>query len=510
MTLPISLGGVEQTVHTGSIVLCFSRWLYMHFFLDETTESVIALHQAFFHELNGVPEIITYDNMTTVGCNNGSEGVWINPRFKAFAEEYGFNVVILPPGAKDRHGAVERPFHYIEHNFLAAREFNDLLDLNRRGDLWRANVANVRIHGTLRERPEDRLTRERPFLKPLPHILAHTYCKEVKRLIHRDFCVRIDTNLYSATPNLEGKWADVRLYKDHLEIWVDGKMDCRHTYSDKQRDKQVLPEHENAYKDMTHQSKLLETAFMRIGDAARSYYEGLKREKKTQAGYHLQGILKMADRHGSDVVAGALSYAYQNSNLARCFRCAKNFNTIDLVLITKKLSFVETIKFLNQYLPSQKKNNSKKEDDPTTDLSSTADTRVTPHDIEHYQKKMKICDSPDTYVTGEKQKRVGSFCEISPLHRGNGLVAVSEVIRKLALPSSSPITDPSSLPVPCPSRQTGNQKQSPLTSSLPQHGNTTYQHIKLMKRIAHLEKRMEDLSRKLEHILPPTKVQKGS
>lgn len=190
---------------------------------------------------------------------------------------------------------------------------------------------------------------------------------------------------------------------------------------------------------------------------------------------------------------------YQNSNLARCFRCARNFNTIDLVLITKKISFVETIKFLNPYLPSKKKNSSKKEADPTTDLSSTADATVTPHDIQHGKEKIGICDLPDTYVTGEKQKRVGSFCEISPVHRDNGLVAISEVIRKLALPSSSPITDPSS-----------NQKQSPLTSSLPQHDNSTYQHTKLMKRIAHLEKRMENLSKKLEHILPLTKVQKGS
>jgi transposase len=96
----VILGGVEQTVHTGSIVLCFSRWLYMHFFLDETIESVIALHEGFFHELNGVPEIITYDNMTTVGFHRGSEEVWINPRFKAFAEEYGFDLVILPPAPK--------------------------------------------------------------------------------------------------------------------------------------------------------------------------------------------------------------------------------------------------------------------------------------------------------------------------------------------------------------------------------------------------------------------------
>lgn len=186
--------------------------------------------------------------------------------------------------------------------------------------------------------------------------------------------------------------------------------------------------------------------------------------------------------------------AYQNSNLARCFPCAKNFNTIDLVLITKKLSFVEAIKFLNPYLPSQKK----KRDDPTTDLSSAADTTLTSHDIQHDKRKITICDSPHTYVTGGKQKRVGSFCEISPVDKGNGLVAISEVMRKLAL-SSSPSTDPSS-----------NQKQSPVTSSLPHHDNTTYQHMELMKRIAHLERRMENLSRELKHILPLKKVQKES
>ncbi len=303
------IGGREQTVHTGSIVLCFSRWLYMHFFLDETTESVIQLHKKAFKELNAVPEIMTYDNMTTVGFHRGPGEVWINPVFKNFADEYGFEIVILPPGAKDRHGVVERPFHYIEHNFLAGREFADLEEINRRGDLWRKGKANIRIHGTLRERPDDRLKRERPFLKPLPHVAADAYVSEVKRLIHRDFCVRIDTNLYSANPDLEGKYADVRLYKKHLEIWVDGKMDCRHTYSDKQRNIQVLPEHEKAYKDLTHQSKLLEKAFMRIGDIAKSYYEGLKRIRGAAAGYHLQRILKMTDRHGSDVVAGALSYA---------------------------------------------------------------------------------------------------------------------------------------------------------------------------------------------------------
>jgi DNA primase len=34
------------------------------------------------------------------------------------------------------------------------------------------------------------------------------------------------------------------------------------------------------------------------------------------------------------------------SNLARCFVCSRNFNTIDIVMVYRKLSFVESVKFL--------------------------------------------------------------------------------------------------------------------------------------------------------------------
>ncbi len=37
------------------------------------------------------------------------------------------------------------------------------------------------------------------------------------------------------------------------------------------------------------------------------------------------------------------------TNLGRCFRCNKNFNTIDLVMMDKKLNFVDAVKFLQQY-----------------------------------------------------------------------------------------------------------------------------------------------------------------
>lgn len=82
----VILGGREETTHTGSIVLCFSRWLHLQFFTDEKIESVIRLHEEAFERMGGVPETMTYDNMTTVGMHVGPNKVWINPTFKAFGE----------------------------------------------------------------------------------------------------------------------------------------------------------------------------------------------------------------------------------------------------------------------------------------------------------------------------------------------------------------------------------------------------------------------------------------
>ena len=40
----------------------------------------------------------------------------------------------------------------------------------------------------------------------------------------------------------------------------------------------------------------------------------------------------------------------KETNLARCFRCNQNFNTIDLVMAVEKLSFLDTVLFLKPFL----------------------------------------------------------------------------------------------------------------------------------------------------------------
>lgn len=49
------------------------------------------------------------------------------------------------------------------------------------------------------------------------------------------------------------------------------------------------------------------------------------------------------------------------TNLARCFHCEKNFNTIDMVMAFRGTDFVETVKYLKPLLSNRK--NSGENDD---------------------------------------------------------------------------------------------------------------------------------------------------
>ena len=43
----------------------------------------------------------------------------------------------------------------------------------------------------------------------------------------------------------------------------------------------------------------------------------------------------------------------KKTNLARCFSCQKNFNTIDIVIYTKKINFVPSVRFLQTLLDNK-------------------------------------------------------------------------------------------------------------------------------------------------------------
>lgn len=313
----VELAGERRIVHSFSMVLPFSRYMVVRYALDEKLETLVAMHEEAFTDLGAVPATITYDNMTTVGRHVGPGEIWLNPRFEEYAKGNDFGIFLIDPYKPNQHASVERPFHYIENNFLPRHrsKFTDMDDLNDRAREWCATVANVRNHGTTRERPVDRLLRERAFLKPLPSARPEPF-RTLARLIGADFCVAVDTHRYTVPPRYAGMPATVRLFGDRLDVLVDGDHVATHPRSDVKYGRSVLPEHEAEFKHWTPSRLLLEQAFLRLGETAHNFYQGLRARRGKAAGHHLQKLLKQADRHGADVVTAAMAHAAKYGNFS--------------------------------------------------------------------------------------------------------------------------------------------------------------------------------------------------
>ena len=114
-----------------------------------------------------------FDQMKAVvlADGRGSGGRLVeNPEFRGFSDHWGFRIRACRPYRAQTKGKVERPVRYVRGNFFYGSDFVSDDDLNARARLWLDEVANVRVHGTLGERIDDRFARERPLLGPLaPH-----------------------------------------------------------------------------------------------------------------------------------------------------------------------------------------------------------------------------------------------------------------------------------------------------------------------------------------------------
>jgi len=306
----VLFGGQRTEVNAFSLVLPFSRWMFVRFCLDQTLPTLLEKHDEAFGKLGAVPHTMSYDNMTTVGRHVGPDEVWINPRFAAYAGEYDFEVKLTRPGRPNDHASVERPMHYIENNCLRRRRFRfvDLEDLNHHAAWWCDNVANVRIHGTTRQRPVDRFRMERSYLKPLPGDRPEPF-HTLSRDVQSDYCVAVHTNRYSVSPAYVGEPATIHVFAKRIEILVRGEVVATHALSQERDQRFVLPEHAEQFKKTTPSRRLLEGAFLRLGPDARSFYEGLRAQRGQGAGYHMKRLLNLADRHGTGPVVAAMKHA---------------------------------------------------------------------------------------------------------------------------------------------------------------------------------------------------------
>ena len=152
------------------VVLGYSRLLWLRFYRKQDMRTLFRGLEAAFEFFGGVPSEILFDQMKSVIVKDlRDEGGPLveNPEFLRFAHHWGFRARACRPYRAKTKGKVERPIRYLRQSFFYGRTFLSDSDLNHQAQHWFETVANVRTHGTLKERPLDRFQRERAQLLPL-------------------------------------------------------------------------------------------------------------------------------------------------------------------------------------------------------------------------------------------------------------------------------------------------------------------------------------------------------
>ena len=152
------------------VVLGFSRVLWLQFFTRQTMQHVFEGLEAAFSFFGGVPHELLFDQMKAVVTKDERAAggrVTENAEFLRFAHHWDFRIRACRPYRAQTKGKVERPVSYVRSSFFYGRTFTSDEDLNTQARHWLDHVANVRTHGTLKERPVDRFEHERDLLRPL-------------------------------------------------------------------------------------------------------------------------------------------------------------------------------------------------------------------------------------------------------------------------------------------------------------------------------------------------------
>jgi hypothetical protein len=169
----------------------------------------------------------------------------LHPRFLDFLGHYALQLQLCEPRRPRTKGKVERPMRYLATSLVLPgfEQWTSPEDANRDARLWLENVAQVRVHGTTRERPCDRLPRE--ALVPLHSVRPYDLTWSEPRRVQRDCHFSWDGNFYSV-PWQHGSTAVlVRRYPEgRLEVERAGEIIATHRERLGGRGEHItLPEH---------------------------------------------------------------------------------------------------------------------------------------------------------------------------------------------------------------------------------------------------------------------------
>jgi transposase len=202
--------GQRRRPHLFRAVLSHSRKGYSEVVWRQTSESFIRCLENAFRHFGGVTATVVPDNLKAGVLQADWYDPEINPKLEEFARHYGTVILPTKPVTPRHKGKVEAGVKYAQNNGVKGLSFDSLTAQNTHLADWEKNVADTRLHGTIRQQVGKFFEAvERPALQPLPASLFPVF-EEALRNVHRDGYVEFKKAYYSAPPEYVSRQVWVR------------------------------------------------------------------------------------------------------------------------------------------------------------------------------------------------------------------------------------------------------------------------------------------------------------
>jgi len=299
----------KYKAQTASAVLCYSRLLYFEIWPQFQRFDCKAFLTEALRYMGGAPQRTMIDNTHVVVLRGSGKQMEPVPEMAAFAERMGFRFVAHEIGDANRSARVERPFHFIENNFLAGRTFTGWEDLNSQARQW-CDRVNATYKKHLRAIPRELYAIERLHLKPLPAWLPEVY-RLHQRIVDTEGYVALHTNRYSVPAAFIGRRVEVRETREKLEIELDARRIVTHTRLLTTDQRVTLSEHRLPRGEARKRSDPHpdEQAILHTVPEIALYVENLKHKGRKVIGLALRQLLRMLREYPREPFLAAISEA---------------------------------------------------------------------------------------------------------------------------------------------------------------------------------------------------------
>jgi hypothetical protein len=306
----VELAGKKRKVQTASAVLCYSRMLFFQCYTRfQRFDCKVFLTDALRY-LGGATSHVMIDNTHVVVLRGSGRDMMPVPEMAAFGERFGFEFVAHAIGNANRSGRVERPFSFIEGNFLAGRTFSGWEDLNQRAREW-CDKVNATYKKHIRAAPRELFAVERLHLKPLPAWIPEVY-RLYQRLVDIEGYVALHTNRYSVPVDWIGRRVEVRETKDKIEIQLDARRLVTHRCIAEAEDQRItLAEHRppRGQRKPRPDPHPEESAILTAAPELAEYVAGLKQRSRKVVTLALRQLLRFVREYPREPLLGAVTEA---------------------------------------------------------------------------------------------------------------------------------------------------------------------------------------------------------